>query len=188
MYRCSGRTKKNRRCLNKKVGCDFCHIHNNDLPECSICYETMGDKESYVLDKCNHKFHYDCVNTWLLNKDNCPLCRTKITDQEYVISIEYALKKDVLISVAVYTYPIHELDITDKLDFLEYINVFFQDITYCDSYTWSIILEYIEATPEIYEIFNKIKAKEVIKLFKKYAFHEHFKSYHLTPSVYCFET
>ena len=52
--------------------------------ECSICLESkIYQKESCKLS-CNHKFHTECINSWLC-KDSlssecpqCPLCRGKI--------------------------------------------------------------------------------------------------------------
>jgi hypothetical protein len=194
MFRCCAKTIKNRRCLNKKNDSDYCHIHKDLIPECSICYEPIlrSDKYvldncKYVLDNCNHSFHYNCVNTWLLTKDNCPLCRTVITDQEYLTCIEHAINKKILVSINVYSYSISELELQDQLDFLEYINVFFLDITYCDIYTWNIIIDYIQASPEIYKIFKKIIVRSSIKFFKKESLDKFFNSNRVLSSIYCFE-
>ncbi len=42
--------------------------------ECCICLEIESEKEWASL-KCNHEFHYDCINQWVLIKNNCPICR-----------------------------------------------------------------------------------------------------------------
>lgn len=51
---------------------------------CTICCETIKEKE-YVRDlKCNHQFHKRCIDHWLvisikeLEDIQCPLCREKI--------------------------------------------------------------------------------------------------------------
>ncbi|CAD8112111.1 unnamed protein product [Paramecium sonneborni] len=39
---------------------------------CSICIE-----EDYLrIMKCKHYFHNDCINRWLIEKNNCPNCRS----------------------------------------------------------------------------------------------------------------
>ncbi|XP_062104787.1 putative RING-H2 finger protein ATL49 [Humulus lupulus] len=45
--------------------------------DCAVCLETfeMGDK-CRLLPTCNHSFHAQCVDTWLLRTPFCPICRT----------------------------------------------------------------------------------------------------------------
>ena len=43
---------------------------------CSICTEDFTKGEEVRVLPCNHKFHPDCVDPWLLNvSGTCPLCR-----------------------------------------------------------------------------------------------------------------
>ncbi|OCT50846.1 putative RING finger domain protein [Cladophialophora carrionii] len=43
---------------------------------CSICTEDFKKGEEVRVLPCNHKFHPDCVDPWLLNvSGTCPLCR-----------------------------------------------------------------------------------------------------------------
>jgi len=49
-----------------------------DYEDCSICLEKL--KTGTVKTKCGHKFHKDCINSWVqmgvgLNCDKCPNCR-----------------------------------------------------------------------------------------------------------------
>lgn len=48
--------------------------------ECSICYENLNLDNNYVVTKCSHKFHYECLNRWvkLNNGVTCPLCRQDV--------------------------------------------------------------------------------------------------------------
>ena len=41
--------------------------------ECSICYEEIV-KNSVIL-KCNHLYHKECIDKWLLEHTTCPQCR-----------------------------------------------------------------------------------------------------------------
>ena len=45
------------------------------MNECSICLDLIDDNITKILI-CNHKFHKSCIDTWLKQKNMCPLCRT----------------------------------------------------------------------------------------------------------------
>jgi hypothetical protein len=58
------------------------HGHNADGTQedgslgCSICTEDFNRGEEVRVLPCNHKFHPECVDPWLLNvSGTCPLCR-----------------------------------------------------------------------------------------------------------------
>ncbi len=49
---------------------------------CSICTEDFRKGEEVRVLPCNHKFHPDCVDPWLLNvSGTCPLCRIDLRPQ-----------------------------------------------------------------------------------------------------------
>ena len=65
--------------------CDACVAHRkrnslmktftvtNDMEcECAICMETGGN---FAQLDCKHKFHTDCISTWLVQSVTCPCCR-----------------------------------------------------------------------------------------------------------------
>jgi len=56
---------------------------------CAICLAdfTDGDKIR-VLPKCNHRFHADCIDKWLLSHSSCPTCRHRLKSNESVPSLE----------------------------------------------------------------------------------------------------
>ena len=43
---------------------------------CVIC---QGEKQDYAILPCGHRFHWDCVCKWVLEKRACPTCRSKCT-------------------------------------------------------------------------------------------------------------
>jgi Ring finger domain len=60
------------------------HVHGNNADGtqedgtlgCSICTEDFNRGEEVRVLPCNHKFHPECVDPWLLNvSGTCPLCR-----------------------------------------------------------------------------------------------------------------
>lgn len=49
--------------INYDIMCPICHVEN------------MNENNSYSIKECNHKFHTDCIITWLRsNHSNCPIC------------------------------------------------------------------------------------------------------------------
>ena len=56
-----------------------CQYHNEECEECrcSICLESYNNQDIYILH-CRHSFHRDCLNEWIKQKPNCPLCRLRI--------------------------------------------------------------------------------------------------------------
>lgn len=47
--------------------------------ECVVCLCHVSRGEKYrVLSECKHGFHVECINGWLKDHPNCPLCRTHI--------------------------------------------------------------------------------------------------------------
>ena len=54
---------------------------------CGICHMALdgsapgapgpGDDSPVVWGRCTHYFHVHCIETWLNNKNTCPICRGK---------------------------------------------------------------------------------------------------------------
>ena len=42
--------------------------------DCSICLDKLNTKTIKMLP-CNHLFHKKCINEWLKNSIQCPLCK-----------------------------------------------------------------------------------------------------------------
>ncbi|GMI72039.1 Arabidopsis Toxicos en Levadura 16 [Hibiscus trionum] len=48
--------------------------------ECAVCLNEFEDEEKLrMIPNCSHVFHIDCIDVWLQNNANCPLCRTSIS-------------------------------------------------------------------------------------------------------------
>ncbi|KAK6138906.1 hypothetical protein DH2020_027346 [Rehmannia glutinosa] len=48
--------------------------------ECAVCLnEFLEEEKLRVIPNCGHVFHIDCIDVWLQNNANCPLCRTSIS-------------------------------------------------------------------------------------------------------------
>lgn len=54
------------------------HIPSTDCP---ICLGEFEDGENLrVLPKCNHGFHVQCIDTWLVCHSSCPTCRQSLLE------------------------------------------------------------------------------------------------------------
>ncbi|KAL1541512.1 RING-H2 finger protein ATL74-like [Salvia divinorum] len=47
--------------------------------ECAVCLEIfiVGER-CRILPKCNHSFHAQCIDSWLLKTAACPICRAAV--------------------------------------------------------------------------------------------------------------
>lgn len=56
--------------------------------ECPICYNTFT--EFKIKLKCSHILCLSCITSWMLNKPNCPICRTvlKVIEVKTILRLE----------------------------------------------------------------------------------------------------
>ncbi|XP_062109316.1 RING-H2 finger protein ATL16-like [Humulus lupulus] len=48
--------------------------------DCAVCLSEFHDEEKLrMIPNCGHVFHIDCIDVWLQNNANCPLCRTSVS-------------------------------------------------------------------------------------------------------------
>lgn len=48
--------------------------------ECPVCLSAFADGEEVrQLSVCKHSFHASCIDMWLSNHSNCPICRADVT-------------------------------------------------------------------------------------------------------------
>lgn len=45
--------------------------------ECSICLDVQN-KDFFIKLDCQHIFHKNCIEQWIVQKNNCPLCRANV--------------------------------------------------------------------------------------------------------------
>ena len=51
---------------------------------CIICYDGV-DTNRTVTKCCQNSFCFKCINTWLMNKASCPLCKSTMTSNDYLV-------------------------------------------------------------------------------------------------------
>ncbi|KAI3994865.1 hypothetical protein MKX01_037416 [Papaver californicum] len=50
--------------------------HTDHTIECSVCISLLEDEEiARILRNCNHTFHAECIDMWLITHSTCPICR-----------------------------------------------------------------------------------------------------------------
>ena len=55
-----------------KIKNDDNHIYK----ECIICFEKLKlNNIKRILPSCNHYFHKECIDNWLIKNSSCPICR-----------------------------------------------------------------------------------------------------------------
>lgn len=54
------------------------HHSNTSNEQCAICVSEYQSDEIITTLPCNHEFHKNCVDPWLLEKGLCPICRFEI--------------------------------------------------------------------------------------------------------------
>ena len=47
-------------------------------PDCAICLDELKEGVNVRTLSCNHVFHVDCIDPWLMEHHNCPLCKDDI--------------------------------------------------------------------------------------------------------------
>jgi hypothetical protein len=45
---------------------------------CSVCFENYEKEDEVCYLKCQHLFHYNCINEWYKYKETCPICRINL--------------------------------------------------------------------------------------------------------------
>lgn len=54
---------------------------SDDQHSCTICLERYSGGDTLRMLPCLHRFHRDCVDTWLEQQATCPICKSHIEDQ-----------------------------------------------------------------------------------------------------------
>jgi hypothetical protein len=74
--------------------CDNCVIQQSldnktlkIIETCSICLKKIYENK-FTETLCKHLFHKNCLNTWLIGKNTCPLCRFQLKNNNTFHIIE----------------------------------------------------------------------------------------------------
>jgi hypothetical protein len=70
--------------------------------DCSICFETITDKDvlSQCIKTCKNYFHQDCIKRWLeTDHDTCPLCRSEWVEPTSTKTPEEAISSSITVDI-----------------------------------------------------------------------------------------
>ncbi|XP_074282103.1 E3 ubiquitin ligase BIG BROTHER-related-like [Silene latifolia] len=62
-------------CFKYKVGLFSKRL---DIAPCVICIAAFKNKDHVTTLPCAHKYHSDCIHSWLKLNKNCPICQKEI--------------------------------------------------------------------------------------------------------------
>lgn len=53
-----------------------------EVPMCMICRDDMIPIHNITITPCAHTFHTECINAWISFHNTCPLCRTRVREDQ----------------------------------------------------------------------------------------------------------
>lgn len=51
---------------------------DNDTTTCSICLDDYVPGDAMIVLACHHKYHVNCITSWLKRDSTCPLCKQRV--------------------------------------------------------------------------------------------------------------
>lgn len=72
-------------CKNKVFRDGLCYRHLKQ--KCSVCLEDVGSTNTATTKRlsCGHSYHLDCILTWYVTSDECPVCRCAQNTDPYIV-------------------------------------------------------------------------------------------------------
>ncbi|KAG6395962.1 hypothetical protein SASPL_142096 [Salvia splendens] len=80
-----GSTSMSRDDIEKLPCFDFAAKAKGSSPagDCAVCLEKFkAGERCRLLPSCNHSFHAECVDLWLLRAPVCPICRAVAAEEQ----------------------------------------------------------------------------------------------------------
>ena len=63
--------------------CKKKNISDNTIDDCVICISNIENNDVIkILPNCLHFYHDKCINEWLIDNNNCPMCRAEIKNEK----------------------------------------------------------------------------------------------------------
>lgn len=63
--------------------------------DCAVCLNEFDEQDQLrLLPVCNHAFHVECIDSWLLSNSTCPLCRGSLQNNGVLVEKPALLVRD----------------------------------------------------------------------------------------------
>lgn len=59
-----------------------CNYDDSERDTCAICLDKFYRRQKIRILPCVHEFHMKCVDTWLLHRPICPLCKLNVLEAQ----------------------------------------------------------------------------------------------------------
>ena len=118
--KCSGVCVTGKKCKkNASNDTQTCWVH--ETIECGICLKDVlkHSKNNECLE-CGHIFCKECIYTWVIEKENCPMCRRSVSQYFTSNANNWGLSTGLLREIQVTMYPLNQLDEFDFLFFASF--------------------------------------------------------------------
>ena len=108
------------------------------MAQCSICLDNVCESEC-IKPSCGHMFHNSCLSHWLLENDNCPMCRHQIGITKPDLISEYLSVYDDMVRVTINEQVLEQI-VQDKIliDLYESIKILIDNLDIPDSNIWVV--------------------------------------------------
>lgn len=134
-------------------------IDSVNVVTCAICRDDIDLSVMHALH-CNHKFHMDCIHSWLVIHPSCPLCR---------VSVPYNISRNEIENISFETQDDFIINVTDDSDDDTYVltssdsnTEFLEEIE--ESIDENDPHDYIGITNENFNMFNWIQLSRNYRL------------------------
>ena len=72
--------------MENTFSCKDCEQDIENEINCAICLNQLERNQNYIKHPyCSHKFHHDCIITWIKSINSCPLCRNGFPSQRIIM-------------------------------------------------------------------------------------------------------
>ena len=74
-----------KQCKNKVLRDNLCCRHLKQ--KCSVCLEDVGSMNTATTKRleCGHSYHLNCILTWFITSDECPICRCEQSKDPLIV-------------------------------------------------------------------------------------------------------
>lgn len=144
-------------------------IVSSESVTCSICRDDIDLTTMHALH-CNHKFHMECIHSWLVIHPSCPLCRASVpyNVRRDVDNLSFETQEDFIINITDYDYSndstteyFNDSDTYTESDDMGRIDTLIEEM---EQYSEDDAHDYIGITDDNFNMFNWLQLSRNYRL------------------------